>query len=277
MVQPYKAFTFTISPVQPGSDILIAELSEAGFESFLETETGIQAFIPVKEYHPELLSNVNVFSSDEFKIEFTSEDIQQVNWNEAWEKNFKPITVGKNCQVRAPFHPKKEVDFDIIIEPKMSFGTGHHATTHLMIQFLLEENLQGKRVLDMGCGTGVLAILAAKKKAAEVKAIDIDHWCYLNTQENIERNNCPQITVEEGGAELLAGKKFDCILANINRNILLEDLPVYVNSLRENGQLFLSGFFLNDLSKIKERAQDLELSYQTHLEREDWIAVKFVK
>jgi len=200
-----------------------------------------------------------------------------VNWNEEWEKNFSPIMVDEVCQVRAPFHPKLDTEFDIVIEPKMSFGTGHHATTHMMIQHILKEDWQDKKVLDMGCGTGVLAILSEMKGANPIDAIDIDNWCYLNTLENIERNNCKHISTYEGDAGLLEGKNYDTIIANINRNILLKDMATYANCLNEKGSLFLSGFYQEDLAIIKESCEKLGLSYESHLERDNWIAAKFVK
>ena len=277
MSQTYKGFYFTIEPLQPGTEILIAELGEAGFESFVETENGVQAYIQTAEYHEEILENIQILDSTEFKITYTSEDIEQVNWNEEWEKNFSPIVVDELCQVRAPFHPKLETEFDIVIEPKMSFGTGHHATTHMMIQHILKDDWENLKVLDMGCGTGVLAILAEMKGAQPLDAIDIDNWCYLNTVENIERNNCHHITAYEGDASLLNNKSYDAIIANINRNILLKDMATYVNCLNTNGKLFLSGFYQEDLPIIKESCENLGLNYQTHLVRDNWVAVKFVK
>ncbi|SHI40249.1 [LSU ribosomal protein L11P]-lysine N-methyltransferase [Mesonia phycicola] len=277
MSQTYKGFYFNVEPLQPGTEILIAELGEAGFESFVETESGVQAYIQTKEYHEEILKNIQILDSTEFKITYTSEDIEQVNWNEEWEKNFSPIVVDELCQVRAPFHPKLETEFDIVIEPKMSFGTGHHATTHMMIQHILKEDWGNLKVLDMGCGTGVLAILAEMKGAKPLDAIDIDNWCYLNTVENIERNNCHHITAYEGDASLLNNKTYDAIIANINRNILLNDMATYVNCLNNGGKLFLSGFYQEDLPIIKESCENLGLNYQTHLVRDNWVAVKFVK
>lgn len=273
----YKGFYFTIAPLQPATEILIAELGELGFESFVETETGLQAFIINEDYHEGMLGEIQILQSEEFEISYTSEDIEQVNWNEEWEKNFSPIMVDEVCQVRAPFHPKLETEFDIVIEPKMSFGTGHHATTHMMIQHILKEDWQDKKVLDMGCGTGVLAILSEMKGANPIDAIDIDNWCYLNTLENIERNNCKHISTYEGDASLLEGESYDTIIANINRNILLKDMATYVNSLNEKGSLFLSGFYQEDLAIIKESCEKLGLSYESRLDRDNWIAAKFVK
>ena len=160
----YLEFQFKISPLQPGSEILIAELGYAGFESFVENEDGITAYIQSEEYTDEMLEDIQILESDEFEISFTSKEIEQVNWNSEWEKNFNPIIVADKCSVRAPFHEKPDTEYDIVIEPKMSFGTGHHATTHMMLQHILNNEWEGKSVLDMGCGTGVLAILAEMKE-----------------------------------------------------------------------------------------------------------------
>lgn len=275
MAGNYFEFQFTIDPVQPASEILIAELGYLGFESFVENNDGITAYIPEEEYEDDILANVHILQSEDFKITYSQNEIERVNWNEEWEKNFTPILVDERCSVRAPFHEKPDVDFDIVIEPKMSFGTGHHATTHMMIQHILKNDWEGKSVLDMGCGTGVLAILTAMKGAKAIDAIDIDNWCYLNTLENISRNDCEHINVEEGGAELLEGREYDSILANINRNILLRDLPIYDKCLKGNGNLFLSGFYEGDLPAIKKACEKIGLEFIENFERNDWIAAKF--
>lgn len=273
----YLEFHFEISPVQPASEILIAELGSVGFESFVENEDGITAYIPVEEYDEEMFSGIHILQSDEFEISYTTQEIEQVNWNEEWEKNFNPIIVDEHCSVRAPFHAKPDTEYDIVIEPKMSFGTGHHATTHMMIQHILNNNVSGKSVLDMGCGTGVLAILAAMRGAAKIDAVDIDNWCYLNTLENVERNNCDHINVFEGGAELLKGKNYDIIIANINRNILLQDMETYAKALNTNGELYLSGFYVEDIPIIKKACSKYGLVYVEHIDRENWAAAKFTK
>ena len=277
MSSNYLEFRFKIEPLQPASEILVAELGYLGFESFVEEEDGITAYIPAEEYEDDLLAGVHILQSEEFEITYSKGEIEQVNWNEEWEKNFNPIMVDDTCSVRAPFHPAPGVEYDIIIEPKMSFGTGHHATTHMMIQHILKNDWNDKTVLDMGCGTGVLAILASLKGAKFVDAIDIDNWCYQNTLENVDRNDCDNINVEEGGAELLQDRKYDMILANINRNILLRDIPVYIDCLTEKGGLFLSGFYEEDIPIIKEACVENGLTYIEHFERSNWVAVKFVK
>lgn len=271
----YLEFHFTIEPVQPASEILIAELGYLGFESFVENDDGITAYIPEEEYEEDILAGVHILQSEDFKITYDQKEIGRVNWNEEWEKNFSPILVDDNCSVRAPFHEKPDTEYDIVIEPKMSFGTGHHATTHMMIQHILKNEWQDKSVLDMGSGTGVLAILTAMKGAKTIDAIDIDNWCYVNTMENISRNDCEHINVEEGGAELLDGRKYDSIIANINLNILLRDLPVYEKCLNKEGSIFLSGFYLNDLPQIKKACQDLGLNFVENFERNDWVAANF--
>ena len=275
MASNYLEFQFKIHPPAPASEILIAELGSLGFESFVENEDGVTAYILKEEFNENMLTEVRILDSDEFKISYSSSEIQQVNWNEEWEKNFQPIVVDDICSVRAPFHPKPETEFDIVIEPKMSFGTGHHATTHMMIQFILKNEWKGKSVLDMGCGTGVLAILSSQKGANPVEAIDIDNWCYLNSLENIERNNVPEISVKEGGAELLGEKKYDVIIANINRNILLNDMQKYVSVLQPDGDLYLSGFYKADIPIIQEACEKLGLKFQENLEKDKWVAVKF--
>ena len=275
MSSNYLEFKFKIEPLQPASEILVAELGYLGFESFVEEEDGITAYIPAEEYEDDLLAGVHILQSEDFEITYSKGEIEQVNWNEEWEKNFSPIMVDDICSVRAPFHPEPEVEYDIVIEPKMSFGTGHHATTHMMIQHILKNDWNDKAVLDMGCGTGVLAILASLKGAKFVDAIDIDNWCYQNTLENVGRNDCDNINVEEGGAELLQDRKYDMILANINRNILLRDLPIYVDCLNKGGDLFLSGFYEEDIPVIKETCVKLGLTYIEHFERSNWVAVKF--
>lgn len=276
MSQVYLEYTFIVNPLEPGRDILIAELGVAGFESFVENEEGVVAYIQEEDWNKNMLDEVEILKNHNFKIDYDFKEIAQVNWNAEWEKNFDPIEVDGACTVRAPFHETPNTKYDIIIEPKMSFGTGHHETTHMMIQHLLKIDLKDKTVLDMGCGTGVLAILTEKLGAKSVDAIDIDNWCYVNSLENVERNNCKKINVYEGDASLLKGKKYDLIIANINRNILLEDIPKYSKSLNKNGVLLLSGFYKDDILKISEKCCDFGLKMSESFEKNHWVAIKFL-
>ncbi|WP_047246079.1 50S ribosomal protein L11 methyltransferase [Maribacter thermophilus] len=272
----YIEYRFKVAPLQPASDILIAELGELGFESFVEEETGILAYIQKEDWEKEMLQNLEILKNPNFKIEFVVKEIEQENWNATWEQNFQPILVEDICMIRAPFHEKKDVKYDIVIEPKMSFGTGHHETTHMMLQHLLLLDLKGKSVLDMGCGTGVLAILSAKLGGNPIDAIDIDNWCYLNAKENVERNNVGFIQVYEGDASLLGDKKYDVIIANINRNILLSDIPDYRACLKENGILLLSGFYTEDLKLITDKCSEIGLKFEKNIEKNNWVAAKYV-
>ncbi|WP_304142119.1 50S ribosomal protein L11 methyltransferase [Mesoflavibacter zeaxanthinifaciens] len=271
----YKGYYFKVEPLQPAVEILIAELGYAGFESFVETEEGVTAYIQKEEWNHNILEDIQILNSDEFDITYTHEDIEQTNWNAEWEKNFNPIVVDDVCAVRAPFHEKFDTEYDIIIEPKMSFGTGHHETTHMMIQHILQNDFKDKSVLDMGCGTAVLAILAEMKGAQPIDAIDIDNWCYLNSLENVERNNCKHISVYEGEASLLKDKNYDIIIANINRNILLQDIATYAKCLNTNGSLFLSGFYEEDIPLIEKECNANNLQHLKTLKRNNWVALHF--
>ncbi|WP_418638371.1 50S ribosomal protein L11 methyltransferase [Winogradskyella sp.] len=276
MSEIYLGYTFKVSPLQPAVEILIAELGYAGFESFVESEDGVTAYIQKEEWSETILDDVYVLKSDEFEISYTSEEIEQTNWNEEWEKNFNPIIVDDVCSVRAPFHDKPNTKYDLIIEPKMSFGTGHHETTHMMIQHILKNDFKNKTVLDMGCGTGVLAILAEKVGATKLDAIDIDNWCYLNSLENVNRNNCKHISVYEGDVALLEGKQYDSIIANINRNILLADIASYAKCLNPNGTLFLSGFYQEDIPIIEAECNKQMLKLAETIQKGQWVSLKFI-
>ena len=273
----YIEYDFRISPKEPATEILVAELGEVGFESFVENETGMLAYIQKNDWFENILDDIFILNSDEFEIEYDFHEVAQTNWNEEWEKNFEPIQVDDLVSIRAPFHENPHLKYEIIIEPKMSFGTGHHETTHMMIQHLLAFNLTDKKVLDMGCGTGILAIFAEIKGAKPIDAIDIDEWCYTNSIENIERNNCSNITVYRGDASLLTTQKYDVIIANINRNILLEDMKTYATSLDTNGILLLSGFYGEDLILIDEEASKNQLKHQKTIKRNQWISVNYLK
>lgn len=277
MAADYKEYSFVVKPHYPGVEILIAELAELGFDSFSETEDGLLAYIPSTKDEDRLLNGLPLLASPDFELSYRVKEIPDQNWNEQWEQNFQPIEVDGKCRIRAPFHTHEEVEFDIVIQPKMAFGTGHHATTHLMLSYLLKEPLVGKKILDMGCGTGVLAILASLKGAGPIDAIDIDPWSYQNALENIALNQVERITVYEGDSRLLANRHYDCIVANINRNILLADMERYAQALNQGGILFLSGFYREDLKLIQQELTKNGLVFKEAQEREKWVAVKAIK
>lgn len=271
----YIEYNFTVSPTEMGAEILMAELAEVGFDSFEDTPTGIKAYIPKDSWNEYILQDIYLLSNPEFTISYQITEIEQVNWNEEWEKNFSPIVVEDLCTVRANFHPVPNTRYDIVITPKMSFGTGHHETTYMMLQQLLPLSLEGTKVLDMGCGTGILAIMAALRGAHDITAIDIDPWCVENATENVQQNNCSFITIKEGDVSLIAGEQYNLILANINRNILLSDIPAYTQALLPQGLLLVSGFYEEDLPAIKEKCQEVGLTYLSHIERNRWVSAKF--
>ena len=273
----YIAYEFSVTPKNPATEILIAELGHVGFESFVENDNGVTAYIQKQEWNSNILDDLYILGSAEFKIKFSYHEVIQTNWNKEWEKNFNPIQVDGLVSVRAPFHENPSLKFDIVIEPKMSFGTGHHETTHMMIQHLLALDLENKKVLDMGCGTGILAIFAEMKGAQLTDAIDIDSWCYQNSIENVQRNGCKHITVLEGDSSLLKGKKYDVIIANINRNILLSDMKIYTDCLHQEGILLLSGFYKDDIAIIESEVVKHGLVFDKMIQRNRWVALKYNK
>lgn len=274
----YIGYHFTVEPLVPGVEILIAELGEKAFESFEETALGVSAYVQEELWTEDILEDIFILQSDQFTITYRKEEIEQVNWNEEWEKNFDPIDVDGVCYIRAPFHEKTAAKYDIVIEPKMSFGTGHHETTYMMVRQILNNEMQDKVVLDMGCGTAILAILAAMRGAKQVDAIDIDNWCYLNSIENAERNACANIEVFEGDASILVKEpKYDVILANINRNILLNDMEHYIRTMKDNGEIYFSGFYTEDVPSIKKAAEEKGLTFENQLEKNNWVSLKFKK
>jgi len=274
----YIEIKFSILPQPPFQDILIADLAEIGFESFDESEDGLLAYIQEKVFDENQLKALSILNNELVQISYSIKTIAEQNWNALWESNYDSVLIDNRCYIRAPFHPSKpEVEFEILIEPQMSFGTAHHETTSNMISLLLSEDVSGKSLLDMGCGTGVLAILAHKKGASPICAIDNDEWAYKNTVDNITKNNTNDITVHLGDASLLKDKTFDIIFANINKNILLADMEEYSKSLIKNGKLFMSGFYLNDLDDIKEKAFQLRLQFSNHIVKNEWVAAKFTK
>lgn len=272
----YLAYHFVVKPVQPGSEILMAMIADMGFESFDTTETGFTAYIKEEESQ---LVNLNDLTYEDFSYSFSIESIAQTNWNAEWEKNFEPVTVGNLISIRAPFHTEnKNVAHEIVIMPKMSFGTGHHQTTQLMCAGMFECDFKNKRVLDMGCGTGVLAILAKLLGAKEILAIDIDEWSVENSIENCAVNNASGVVVKKGDIDLIVNENnFDIIIANINKNILKAHLPTYSQKLNAGGKLFLSGFFTTDADELTELAKKHEFKIETSKSKDEWNMLLFEK
>ncbi|NDK57544.1 50S ribosomal protein L11 methyltransferase [Pontibacter fetidus] len=259
------------------ADILTAELGELGFDAFVENENGFSAYIDEDKYNQQALEETIARYADMVQLTYTTKKIARQNWNEEWERNFEPLFIGDQVSVRASFHEKPaNAKYDIVINPKMSFGTGHHETTTLMIENQLTLDHQNKRVLDMGCGTGILAIMAGELGAKEIVAVEIEDWTVENARENAELNGYETIDVRLGGAETIAGDQpYDIILANINRNVLLEDMPAYVAVLKPEGYLLLSGFYTEDLPMLQERATELGLTYLSHRVKNNWVSAIF--
>ena len=266
-----------LSPGEHTADLLTSILADAGFESFVENENGtLSAFIQSPLFIPALTSRLSSDEFSDFLDSFHVEHIADQNWNSVWESQYEPVLIDNKCMVRAPFHPEPAgVEYDIVIMPKMSFGTAHHETTKQMIQYLLSLQVSGKSLLDMGSGTAVLAIMARMKGAFPVTAIDNDEWAYNNALENVQSNNFADIEVLLGDSSSLAGKKFDIILANINRNILLNDIPAYCESLNAGGKLFMSGFYSEDLPLIEAKANEAGLKIMSSQKENNWTAACF--
>ena len=279
----YIEVTFICSPAnEVFSDILSSLLADVGFESFVPTSDGLIAYVQGGLYDQASVDFLlETFPMDNVAISYNAKEIEGKDWNEEWEKNyFKPLVVDDRCIVQSTFHNEPAIyEFNIVIDPKMAFGTGHHQTTELMMREILELDLQGKFLLDMGCGTAILAILSSMKGADPITAIDIDKWAYDNAIENISLNKTNNIEVKIGGAEVISdsGNLYDVILANINRNILLQDICVYNQSLNEGGLLLMSGFYEEDIPSIKEECAKHGLKFIEYQSKENWAAVKFQK
>lgn len=280
----YTEVIITLSQLVPYRDLLIDALGNEGpYDSFVEIPDGIKAYVPTNQYD-EAWVKAQIESLQElspFTYHLSSSELPDKNWNEEWEKQHQPVLVetdnGKRIWVRAPFHEHRtDVDYEIEIEPKMSFGTAHHPTTYMMLSYLAELPLEGLRVLDMGCGTAILAILASMRGAAQVEAIDIDEWAYRNALENIDRNHCKNIHCALGDATLL-NSQFDVIIANINRNILLRDMEAYVSVLshhQHGGIILFSGFYTADIPALTAKAETLGLTLANTRERNGWAAIE---
>ena len=276
----YFEINFSILPFEEYiSDVLASELGEIGFDSFVSTAVGLDAYALETAFDEVKLKDLLDNFPFEASIEYKVTKIESKNWNEEWEKHyFEPIVIGNECVIHSSFHKNVPIaKYDIIIDPKMAFGTGHHETTSLVIGRILQMELQGKSLLDMGCGTAVLAILASMRGARDIVAIDIDTWCTENSIENLQMNHIEGVEVLLGGAELLAGKYFDIILANINRNILLADMERYADCLSTGGELYMSGFYVQDISLIEAEANRNGLTLIDYHEKNNWVAVKTIK
>lgn len=275
MAKTYIQLRVHVYSPNEGGDIVLAGLSDVGFESFLETPEGLEAYIPLNEWSVDSLDVLSAMIGNGIDLSWSLCVIPPENWNAVWESDFQPIVIENQCAVRADFHAPIDVPFELLITPKMSFGTGHHQTTFMMLNYLLKHPPSDHKVLDMGCGTGVLGILAEKLGANHIDAIDVEPWCYENTVENAQMNNCQLLTAYHGDVNQIPGKQYDTILANINMNVLLLDIPKFAQLLSNNGHLFLSGFFTQDIPAIEAKANQYGLHMTEFQERDRWVAVHF--
>jgi len=257
------------------TDVLASDLVEIGYETFVTTEIGLDAYVPESAYSEERALQVIQDFILESEITFSSEELEDKDWNEEWEKHyFQPIVIDNDCIIRSTFHKiEGEYKYQILIDPKMAFGTGHHQTTGLILREILKMELQGKSVLDMGCGTAVLAILASMKGADSITGIDIDDWAYKNAIENVRLNNVKNIKLMRGGAELLGDESYEVIFANINRNILLRDIPLYAKAMNHNAKLIMSGFYKEDIPAIQLKCEEVGLTYSHFNELDNWVTL----
>lgn len=279
----YYEFQFITKPnTEVVKDVLTAVLADLGFESFVTEDESVKAYVQMDLFDNDELNNaINNFPIEGVEqITYTFKEVEDRNWNEEWEKNyFQPVMIADRCIIHSTFHkdiPKAE--YDIAINPQMAFGTGHHETTSLVIEYLLEEDVTGNAVIDMGCGTSVLAIMASMRGANRCTAIDIDDWCVRNSKENIQLNNISNITVLHGDANILLGvDACNLFIANINRNILVNDMSKYVSKMADKATLLMSGFYTEDIDEIKKSAEENGLTFVSYKQKNNWAAVKFVK
>ena len=274
----YTQISFKLTPDnQENREILVAMLSDVPFESFDESEDAVMGYIPGDSVEFEQINEIASYLP--FSVQHQKKLIPDKNWNEVWEKNyFKPLLIGNRCLIRAPFHTDFEpAEFELVIEPKMAFGTGNHETTTLVAEQILDMDLTGKTVLDMGCGTGILGMLASMKGANRVTAIDIDNWSFESTVENAGLNNIQNLIAKHGDASLLGNENFDIIFANIHKNVIINDLPKYENVLKSGGKIYLSGFYTHDMPDVKEKAESVGLLEIKFQEKNNWVVYSFEK
>ncbi len=274
----YIELKCTIKPFNSDiSEILMAELANLKYESFVENGDGLLAYIQENDWNENDLSSINIIKNGEFDIKFSHKKIEQQNWNKTWEENyFKPISIGNQCVIKSSFHTNyPDAEYIINIDPKMAFGTGHHETTSLMIREILNLDVRDKSILDMGCGTGILAILSAMKGATDILAVDYDIWSYNNTIENTKLNNINNIKVLHGDINVLDNKKYDIIYANINKNVLLKDIPEYAKRLNKGAYLIVSGFYESDFEDIEKVAKKCNLKIQNLESYNNWRMVRY--
>lgn len=275
-MENFKIVTFSNTSGQ--NELLLALLSEENFDSFEElNDDTLKAYISDQNYDrpfiPRFLSSIPSFSD----IKFTVEDLPAKNWNEEWEKNFQAIHIGELCTVRAPFHPKSNARYDLVIEPKMAFGTGHHATTEMVLTMMLEQDFENKEVLDFGCGTGILSLLAEMKGASKIDANDVEEPAFENTIDNAKLNNCTKINALHGDFSVLPAHQYQIILANVTANILHENLPKLNDLLRPNGHIYLSGILPEQQAMIEDLAQSLDLIQLAAKQQNNWVALHYHK
>ena len=274
----YIGLFFKIKPLVPARDILIAELDLLEFESFIETEDGLEEYVLEDQYNEGEFKILWVLDNPEFEISYEQKLIKDQNWNATWEASFEPIEVEDKVRIRAPFHETSgQFQYELLIQPQMSFGTGHHQTTWLIMREMTSMQFEDKHVLDMGCGTGILAILAEEMGAGQLEGIDIDEWAYENTLENIKLNACSKITVHKGGVEAVSQRNFDIILANINKNILMSQLSEYASWIKPQGELLLSGFFNQDADDLILAAKKVGFEFKNKETREEWAMLHLIK